>query len=70
MCADVIDAENVGMIECSGSLCFLLEAIQSITVLRSEAGRTLIATLRPSFVSRARKTSPVPPAPIFERIVY
>ncbi len=28
------------------------------------AGSTLIATSRPSFVSRARSTSPMPPAPI------
>ena len=35
-----------------------------------EAGKTLIATSRPSFVSRARQTSPMPPSPILETMVY
>ena len=34
------------------------------------AGRTLIATSRLSFVSRARYTSPIPPAPSGARISY
>src|ERR1700693_3888692 len=33
-------------------------------------GRTLIATVRSSRVSRARYTSPIPPAPIAETISY
>src|SRR5580765_1379811 len=33
-------------------------------------GRTLTATVRSSRVSRARYTSPIPPAPIAERISY
>jgi len=35
---------------------------------RALDGITLIATSRPSCVSRARYTSPIPPSPIFERI--
>ena len=31
--------------------------------LAKRSGKTLRATSRPSFVSRARKTSPMPPAP-------
>ncbi len=34
------------------------------------SGRTLIATSRLSFVSRARYTSPIPPAPMAPRISY
>lgn len=33
-------------------------------------GRTLIAPMRSTRVSRARYTSPIPPAPIAERISY
>src|SRR5437764_9940436 len=36
----------------------------------NSAGRTLIATLRSSRVSRALKTSPIPPAPMGERTSY
>src|SRR5436309_15515081 len=36
----------------------------------TSAGSTLIATLRPSRVSRARYTSPMPPAPSGARISY
>ena len=37
---------------------------------RRRAGRTLTATSRPSRVSRARYTSPIPPAPTRSRISY
>src|ERR1022692_550735 len=33
-------------------------------------GNTLMATCRPSLVSLARYTSPIPPAPMAERISY
>jgi hypothetical protein len=33
MCSDVIDAEDVGMIECAGSLRFLFEAIEPTGIL-------------------------------------
>src|SRR2546423_5700206 len=36
----------------------------------NSAGRTLIATLRSSRVSRALKTSPIPPAPMGARTSY
>ena len=39
------------------------EALGSVAKL---AGSTLSATSRPSFVSSARQTSPIPPAPSFE----
>ena len=41
-----------------------LEAREPFGVRREGAGSTLIATSRPSLVSRARYTSPMPPAPI------
>src|SRR5262245_16653685 len=34
------------------------------------SGRILMATSRPSAASRARKTSPIPPAPISSTILY
>jgi hypothetical protein len=38
--------------------------------LANPSGRTLMATSRPSLVSRARYTSPMPPAPSGARISY
>ena len=38
--------------------------------LANASGRTLMATSRPSLVSRARYTSPMPPAPSGARISY
>ena len=43
---------------------FALEARQPIGIAGETSGRTLIATWRLSFVSLARYTSPMPPAPI------
>ena len=40
-----------------------LEPREPLGVVRELRGRTLIATSRPSLVSRARYTSPMPPAP-------
>jgi hypothetical protein len=48
--ADVKNGENVGMVERPGSAA-------------NASGRTLSATSRPSRASRARNTSPMPPAP-------
>ena len=43
--------------------------ISSEEWLEKPGGSTLIATSRPSTVSRARKTSPIPPEPIFSIIL-
>ncbi len=45
-----------------------LEALQPLGVPGEEIGQNLEATSRPSFVSRARYTSPIPPAPSGARI--
>jgi len=52
------------MIGTAENLCFLLEATNALSVTRKYTlGKTFSATFRPSRVSRARYTSPIPPAP-------
>jgi hypothetical protein len=53
--------KNVGMVQRRRGSRLLLEAAQPVGM--SEDGKTLIATSRPSRESRARYTSPMPPAP-------
>ena len=62
---DLVDRDDVRMVERGGGLRFLEKAAPAAcsSCIRS-AGRTLMATSRPSRVSRARYTSPIPPAPI------
>jgi hypothetical protein len=60
--ADVIHLTDMGMVERHNRARFLVEAI-------SVGSRELRdATMRPSRVSRAFHTSPIPPAPMAERI--
>jgi hypothetical protein len=68
MNAGIEDREYVGVRERSDGLRLPLEASTPIRVGRDRVGRTLIATSRPSLVSRARYTSPIPPAPTIETI--
>src|SRR5689334_3306041 len=60
--ADVIKGADMWMIQLSDRTGFALEALAKLF------GRDLIATSRPSRVSRARYTAPIPPAPIGARI--
>ena len=66
--ADVVDDEDVGVIQRGGRARLLLEALQAVGVSGHRVGSTLSATSRSSRVSRARNTSPMPPAPIDPRI--
>ena len=60
-----VDRRDVRMIQRGENFGLALEARQAVgDPPRATAGRTLIATWRFSFVSVARYTSPMPPAPI------
>ena len=52
---------DVGMIQRRERLGFALESREPLGIRANASGRTLIATSRPRFVSRARYTSPMPP---------
>ena len=56
------------MVERGQDFGFTLEARQSVGVVREASGRTLMATARFRFVSVARYTSPMPPAPSWSRL--
>ena len=61
---EVEDREDVRMRERRDRLRLALEPRQRVGIRgRRDWGRTLTATSRSSFVSRARYTSPIPPAP-------
>ena len=60
MRADVVDGVSVRMVERRRRACLLLEARKALDVSVKPSGNTLMATLRPSRVSRARATSPIP----------
>ena len=61
---DVVDGHDVGMRKRRRGLCLRLEPPESPRVLAGSApGRIFRATSRASRVSRARYTSPIPPAP-------
>jgi hypothetical protein len=51
------------MVERGEHVRFALEPRRSVPIGAEASGRTLSATSRPSVVSRARYTSPMPPAP-------
>ena len=59
-----VDSRDVRVIQRRQRLGFTLEAREPISVVRDRLGRILIATSRSSFVSRARKTCPMPPSPM------
>ncbi len=65
---DIKDGENVGVVEGARRARFELEAGQAIGVSANDEGSILTATSRPNLGSRARYTSPIPPAPIFSTI--
>jgi hypothetical protein len=55
---------DVRVIDGRQRLRFACESRKPIGSEANESGRTFSATSRLSFVSRARKTSPIPPAPM------
>ena len=59
-----VDSRDVRVIQRREGLGFTLEAREPISIVRERLGQDLIATSRSSFVSRARKTCPMPPAPM------
>ena len=66
--AEVVDREDVRDGQSARPPGLPLEARQALGIRGKTAGRTLIATSRSSCVSRARYTSPIPPAPSGDRI--
>ena len=65
-----VDGRDVRMIQRGERLRFALEPREALRIVREGVGRILIATARSSFVSRARWTSPIPPAPIADWISH
>jgi len=64
MLADVVEGEDVRMAQSGDGPGFLLEPAEALRIGGKDVGRTLTATSRPRRASRARYTSPMPPAPI------
>ena len=61
---EVMDRRNVGVIDSRERQSFLSETPSRALVGKRAAGSTLIATSRSSRSSRARYTTPMPPAPM------
>ena len=59
-----MDVRDVRMVERRKQLCFATKAREAIGIVGEGRKQTLIATSRCSVVSRARYTSPIPPAPM------
>ena len=66
--ADVMEHANIRMVQRSYGTRLALEALAKIFALGDVLGQELMATSRPRRVSRALDTSPIPPAPMGERI--
>ena len=66
--SDVVERADVGMIQRRDGPRFAVEALLGLRVFDRWEGRILIATVRSRRVSRARYTSPMPPAPSGDRI--
>ena len=65
----IVNRNDVGMIQRAGGARFPLESNGAAEARpRPSSGRIFSATSRPSRASRARYTSPIPPAPICARI--
>jgi hypothetical protein len=65
-----VDGGDVGMIQRGEDFGFALEPREALGIASDRFGQTLIATWRFSFVSVARYTSPMPPAPIWAVTSY
>ena len=64
----LVDGKNIGMVKRRRSLRLLLEAPQTLRVLGNERRQNFDRDPRFSAESRARYTSPIPPAPSGARI--
>ncbi len=62
--ADAEDAGDVLVVELGGGAAFLVESLDDFGVDGLVGGSSLSATWRSSWVSRARKTAPIPPTPM------
>jgi hypothetical protein len=62
--ADVVQRADVRVVQRGDRLGLALEALAQLLVARQGRRIALMATSRLSRVSRARWTSPIPPAPI------
>ena len=60
---DAVDRADVRMVERGEYPRLAFEAREAFRIMCNAAGRILMATSRPSLASRARYTSPIPPAP-------
>ena len=65
---DAVNLRDIGVIERGEDLGLAREADQSVRIRGKERRQILMATSRCRRVSRARKTSPMPPAPIVATI--
>ena len=61
---EAVDGADVRMVQRREDLRLALEARQAVGSRANASGSILSATSRPSLVSRARHTSPMPPAPM------
>ena len=62
---DVVDGADVRVIQGRGGAGFALEPLQRMRSRAKSSGRNLRATRRPSRVSSALYTTPIPPPPSF-----
>jgi hypothetical protein len=58
-----VDGADVRVVERAGGARFALEAFQGLRIFPEFGGRNFSAMWRPSVVSSASYTSPIPPAP-------
>jgi hypothetical protein len=65
---DAVDLRDVRMIQRRQRPRLAFESREPVGIAVKEPGSNLSATSRPSFVSRARYTSPMPPSPSLPRI--
>ena len=61
---EIVNRQDVGVGERRDRLRLALERASAPGSAATDSGSTLIATTRSSFSSRARYTSPIPPAPM------
>ena len=61
--ADIVQDADVRVVQRRNAARFALEPLAATRIGRKAGGSTLMATVRSSRVSRARYTSPIPPAP-------
>jgi len=62
---DLVDRTDIRVIEGCGGPSLSLEALPGFRITKECGARNLRATKRPSFVSSALNTTPMPPSPSF-----